>query len=49
MNLNKMIFIDLPSLQSIQLGWGALYGEDGDSSCSLLMRSTHEINRIDRM
>ena len=49
MNLNEMIEIDLPNLQSIKLGWGALYGKDGDSSCSLIMRSTSEINRIDKM
>ena len=49
MNLNEMIEIDLPNLQSIKLGWGALYGKDGDSSCSLIMRSTNEINRIDKM
>ena len=49
MNLNEMIEIDLPNLQSIQLGWGALYGKDGDSPCSLIMRSNNEIKRIDRM
>ena len=37
-----MILIDLPSLQSIQLGNGALYGS-GVESCSLIMRSMNEI------
>ena len=39
MNLNEMIDIDLPSLQSIQLGYRALTERD-DESCSLIMRST---------
>ena len=38
-----MIVIDLPSLQSIQLGWGALDGRDDNESCSLIMRSNNEI------
>ena len=42
MNSNEMIRIDLPSLQSITLGKGALYGRD-DESCSLIMRSTNEM------
>ena len=42
MVMNEMIVIDLPSLQSIQLGYGALYGRD-DESCSLIMRSMNEI------
>ena len=42
MYLNEMIVIDLPSLQSITLGWGALEGRDNDS-CSLTMRSTNEM------
>ena len=42
MNLNEMIDIDLPSLQSIQLGKYALYGRD-DYSCSLTMRSKNEL------
>ena len=46
MNLNEMIVIDLPSLQSITLGEGALWGR-GDSSCSLTMRSTNEMIRND--
>ena len=41
--MNEMIVIDLPSLQSIQLGWAALYGRDDDESCSLIMRSMNEI------
>ena len=42
MNLNEMIVIDLPSLQSIQLGENALKGRD-DDSCSLIMRSTNDM------
>ena len=37
-----MIVIDLPSLQSIQLGYAALEGRDNDS-CSLTMRSNNEM------
>ena len=44
MNWNEMIKIDLPSLQSIQLSCGALFGRnDDDSSRSLIMRSTNEL------
>ena len=43
MNLNEMIVIDLPSLQSITLGWVALCGRDDDSLCSLTMRSNNEM------
>ena len=42
MNSNEMIDVDLPSLQSIQLGDWALYGR-GDYSCSLIMRSNNEL------
>ena len=42
MNLNEMTWIDLPSLQSIQLGYEALQGRD-DDSCSLIMRSNNEM------
>ena len=42
MNLNEMIDVDLPSLQSIQLGKWALAGIDDDSS-SLIMRSNNEL------
>ena len=42
MNLNEMIVIDLPSIQSITLGVGALHGRN-DDSCSLTMRSTNEM------
>ena len=42
MNSNEMIDVDLPSLQSIRLGWGALAGRDDDSS-SLIMRSNNEL------
>ena len=46
MNSNEMIDVDLPSLQSIQLGFYALWGRDEDSS-SLTLRSMNEINRFD--
>ena len=42
MNSNEMIDIDLPSLQSIQLGKWALEGIDYDSS-SLTLRSNNEL------
>ena len=42
MNSNEMIDVDLPSLQSIQLGECALQGRDDDSS-SLTMRSNNEL------
>ena len=42
MNSNEMIDVDLPSLQSIQLGKWALEGID-DDSCSLTMRSNNEL------
>ena len=42
-----MIVIDLPSLQSITLGWSALYGRNDDDSCSLIMRSNNEMIRND--
>ena len=41
--MNEMIVIDLPSLQSIQLGMDALFGRYDDESCSLIMRSMNEI------
>ena len=44
MNLNEMIVIDLPSLQSITLGYEALQGRDNDS-CSLIMQSNNEMTR----
>ena len=43
MNSNEMIDVDLPSLQSIKLGYGALAGRDDDDSTSLIMRSMIEI------
>ena len=43
MNLNEMIDIDLPSLQSIQLGDCALEGRWKNDSCSLIIRSTNEL------
>ena len=42
MAMNEMIVIDLPSLQSIQLGQYVVAGND-DESCSLIMRSMNEI------
>ena len=42
MNSNEMIDVDLPSLQSITLGGGALEGSVSDSS-SLIMRSNNEL------
>ena len=45
MNLNEMIVIDLPLLQSIILGKGALLGRNDDFSCSLIMRSNIEMIR----
>ena len=38
-----MIDIDLPSLQSIQLGEYALEGRKDDDSCSLIIRSNNEL------
>ena len=43
MNSNEMIDVDLPSLQSIQLGDCALAGIDDDYSSSLIMRSNNEL------
>ena len=43
-----MIDLDLPSLQSIQLGWSALGGKS-DNSCSLVMRSNNEMIGNDGM
>ena len=43
MKLNEMIVIDLPNLQSIQLGFCTLAGREYDESCSLIMRSNNEI------
>ena len=48
MNSNEMIWIDLPSLQSITLGWYALEGKN-DDSCSLTMRSNNEMIRNDQI
>ena len=39
-----MIDVDLPSLQSIALGYYALKGRDNDS-CILVMRSINEMLR----
>ena len=46
MNLNEMIWIDLPSLQSITLGKGALGGRN-DDSCSLILRGMIDVIRDD--
>ena len=43
MNSNEMIDVDLPSLQSIQLGKWALQGRWNDDSSSLIMRSNNEM------
>ena len=43
MNSNEMIDVDLPSLQSIQLGFLALDGIWDDDSCSLTLRSNNEL------
>ena len=43
MNSNEMIDVDLPSLQSIQLGYRALLGNPWNDSCSLTMRSNNEV------
>ena len=43
MVMNEMILIDLPLLQSFQLGGGALFGKGDDESCSLIMRSNNKI------
>ena len=40
---------NLPQLQSITLGGGALCGLFNDDSCSLIMRSNNEMIRNDRM
>ena len=42
MNLNEMIVIDLPSLQSISMGQFALEGSSSSTS-SLTMRSNNEM------
>ena len=44
MNMNEIMSIDLPSLQSITLGWYALCGIS-DVSCSLTMRSNNDMIR----
>ena len=41
-----MIEIDLPSLQQLELDFGALCGEYSES-CSLIMRSNNEITGHD--
>ena len=43
MNENEMMNVDLPSLQSIQLGREAICGRDEDETCSLIMRSNNEM------
>ena len=49
MNSNEMIVIDLPSLQSITLGYKSLEGIENDDSCSLTMRSNNEMILSDRI
>ena len=44
MNVKAIIDVDLPSLQSIQLGLSALYGRS-DESCSLTMRGNNKLIR----
>ena len=48
MNLNKIIDVDLPSLQSIQLGYDALRGR-WDESCFLTLRSNDELIGYDML
>ena len=43
MSLNEITSIDLPLLQSITLGYGALAGKNDNESCSLTMRSRNEV------
>ena len=43
MNLNEMITIDLPSLQSIQIGFLGLSGNIKNQNCSLTLKSTNEM------
>ena len=43
MNSNEMIDVDLPSLQSIRLGFEALVGRADDGSTSLTLRSINEL------
>ena len=43
MNSNELIDVDLPSLQSIQLGESALAGKHSDKSCLLIIRSNTEL------
>ena len=45
MNSNEMIDVDLPSLQSIQLGKWALCGIENNYLCSLKMKSREEMIR----
>ena len=45
MNLNEMISIDLPSLQSITLGKFALEGKSENKSRLLIMRSNNGMIR----
>ena len=46
MNSNEMIWLDLPSLQSITLGYCALEGRH-DDSCSLTLRGMTDMIRDD--
>lgn len=48
MRINEMNDLDLPSLQSIQLGQWALDGVLSES-CSLVMRSMNKMTRNEKM
>ena len=41
--MNEMIVIDLPKLQSIELGHAAIDGDDSNLTCSLRMRSMNPL------
>ena len=43
MKSNEIIDLDLPSLQSIRLGFEALVGRADDDSSSLTLRSNNEL------
>ena len=46
MNLNEMIDVDLPSLETILLGKSALNGTNNES-CTLVMRGMNDMIRHD--
>ena len=49
MNLDELIGLGLPNLQSITLGNYALFGNCDSLSCSLIMRSMNEAIIHDRI